>query len=157
MKNRGLSHSAGLVLAATLIAAAAAAQVRDLSPYKVVGGVGIYLGVLPSEMIRDRPGEQTDVTMHGGVPGGFHHHHVMVALFEGEGGKRITDARVLAKVAEVGLATDEKELEPMTVAGAMTYGNYFRMQSPGSYRISVQIRRPGSARPIEAQFEYRHD
>ena len=79
-----------------------------------------------------------------------------VALFDAATGKRITGAQVSARVSELGLSGTEKKLEPMTIAGAISYGNYFRMSGTGIYRIRVQVRRPGMAQAIEAEFEYSH-
>ncbi len=106
--------------------------------------------------IRDMFGEHRERSMHGGVPPGKHHHHVMVALFDEKTGNRITDATVTAYVAELGLAGHTKRLEPMPVADTVTYGNYFEMRVSVRYRISVQVRRPASARVVEAEFEYTH-
>jgi hypothetical protein len=46
-------------------------------------------------------------------------------------------------------------LDPMKIAGTVTYGNYFKMPSAGPYRIAVEVRRPGAAHMIEARFEYK--
>ena len=128
-----------------------------LDRYKVADGIGIYLGVIPTDLITDHPLEHTERTMHGGVPLGKHHHHVMVALFESKTGGRITDAEVKAHVREVGLAGQVKELEPMTIAGALTYGNYFELRYRARYVISIRVRRPGSPGVIETRFEYDHN
>ena len=50
----------------------------------------------------------------------------------------------------------KKALEPMAIAAAITYGNYFRMPGKGPYLISVQVHRPELPQVIEARFEYRH-
>ena len=114
----------------------------DVTRYKVVDGIGIYLGVVPTDLIMKHPMEHTERAMHGGVPLGKHHHHVMVALFESKTGDR--------------LAGHTKELEPMTIAGTVTYGNYFDLGVSGVYRILVRVRSPGLAHIIEAEFEYKH-
>ena len=128
----------------------------DLDRYKVADGIGIYLGLIPTDLIAVHPLEHTEDAMRGGIPLGEHHHHVMVALFEGKTSERITDAEVKASVREVGLAGRTKELEPMTIAGALTYGNFFELRSRTRYLISIQVRRPGSPRVIETRFEYDH-
>lgn len=128
----------------------------DVATHKVVNGVAIYLGVLPSEMILGHPHSHTEAEMHGGVPAGEHRYHVTVVLFDAATGKRITGAQVKARVSELGLSATEKKLEPMLIAGTISYGNYFTMSGTGIYRIQVQIRRPGVAQAIEAEFEYQH-
>lgn len=140
-----------------LMLLAQAALAADAGQYKVVDGIAIYWGVLPAEIIRGHVQEHPKSAMHGGVPPGEGYHHVIIALYDSQSRDRITDAEVTAKVEEVGhLAPSGKQLEPMTVAGTVTYANYFKMPVKGPYRISLQIRRPGSPRVIEAQFEYRH-
>jgi len=121
---------------------------------RVVDGIGIYIGIVPCELIQG-PERQ----MHGGVPAVKHCHHVMLALFDNASGKRIEDATVSARVREPGasgVSGTVKTLEPMAIAGAMTYGNFFIMPEPGPFLIDVQIQRPGSAHKTETQFEYRH-
>lgn len=123
---------------------------------KVVDGVAIYLGVMPAEIVQEHPEAHPERQMHRGTPSSKAYRHVVVALFDSTNGKRITDAQVTAKVAEISLAGSEKKLEPMNIADTITYGNYFPMSGAGPYRITVQIRRPGKTQPIKAVFEYRH-
>ncbi len=139
------------------ILATVAGQTRaDHSEYhKVVGGVVIDFGVASRHVIEDQANTHLG-RMHGGVPAGRKYHHFMVALFDEQTGNRITDAEVTAKVREVGLAWQRKKLEPMEIAGAMTYGNYFYLPSNATYRMQLEIRRPGVARVIKTQLEYVH-
>ena len=141
-------------IAALVLTAAFAA---DSSQHKVVHGVAIYLGVLPAEMILGHPGPHVEAEMHGGVPAGQHQHHVVVALFDNVTGKRISGAKVSARVHEINLAGAQKKLEPMLIAGTVSYGNYFNMPATNNpYRINVRIELPGVADVIEAQFDYQH-
>jgi len=128
----------------------------DNSRHQLVGGVNIYLGIFPAELIQGDDKQHLESEMHGGVPAGEHRYHVTVALFDAATGKRITGAQVKASVSELGLSGTEKKLERMTIADTISYGNYFRMSGTGIYRIRVQIRRPGMAQAIEAEFEYSH-
>jgi hypothetical protein len=80
----------------------------------------------------------------------------MIALFEEQTGKRITNAEVTASVQELGLAWQTKGLEPMEVAGALTYGNYFAMSADNIYSIRLKIRRPETPRVVEAQLQHVH-
>ncbi|MFH1820121.1 hypothetical protein [Thiobacillus sp.] len=141
-------------ISALLLSAAFAA---DSSQYKVVHGVAIYLGVLPAEMILGHPRAHTEAKMHGGVPAWQNQQHLVVALFNNATGKRITAAKVNADVAEIGLSGVQKKLEPMLIAGTVSYGNYFNMPVTNNpYRINVRVELPGVADVIEAQFDYRH-
>ena len=136
---------------------ASAAFAADTATHKVVHGVAIYLGVLPAEMILGHPKSHTEAEMHGGVPAGQHQQHVVVALFDQASGKRISGAKVSARVHEINLAGTQKKLEPMLIAGTVSYGNYFNMPAANNpYRIRVLIELPGVAGVIEAQFDYQH-
>lgn len=123
---------------------------------RVVDGVAIYLGVMPAEIIQGHPREHEEGRMHGGVPAGRHRDHLVLALFDDDSGERIEDAQVSAGVMELGLRGQWKTLEPMRIAGTITYGNYFDMPDEGTYHIRLRIRRPGSAGVIEAVFTHRH-
>lgn len=144
------------VLSITALAASAAFA-ADTATHKVVHGVAIYLGVLPAEMILGHPKSHSEAEMHGGVPAGQHQQHVVVALFDAATGKRIGGAKVSARVHEINLAGTQKKLEPMLIAGTVSYGNYFNMPATNNpYRINVRIELPGVADVIEAQFDYQH-
>jgi hypothetical protein len=112
---------------------------------------------MPSEMLLDRAEAGPEATMHGGPPGGKHAHHVVVALFEARTGERITDAAVHATVAEIGLGGRTKRLEPMPMADALTYGNYFEMRTKTRYRVILDITTPRLTRPLRATFEHDHE
>jgi hypothetical protein len=70
-------------------------------------------------------------------------------------GKHITEATIKARIAEPGLAGQEKELQPMKINDSVTFGNYFTMSGSGPHRITVSITRPGSGRAVQARFEHR--
>lgn len=129
----------------------------DTDTHKVVNGVAIYLGVIPAELILGHPKPHTEAEMHGGVPAGKHQQHIVVALFDNATGKRISGAKVSAQVHEIHLVGAQKKLEPMLIAGTVSYGNYFNMPASNNpYRIRVLIELPGVAGVIEAQFDYQH-
>lgn len=123
---------------------------------KTVGNVVIYLGLLPAEMIRGHPAQHPETSMHGGRPAGTYEYHVIVALFDARSGARITKADVSARVSEIGLAGEQKRLEPMEIAGTETYGSYFPMAGNGPFRIALTIRVPGEPQEIKTTFEHRH-
>ncbi len=50
---------------------------------------------------------------------------------------------------------EQEKLEPMTIAGTVTYGNYFNMSANNTYHIKVQIRRPGMP-DVDATFTHQH-
>lgn len=157
LRKRGfLGGVLGLALAAVLLLFSSAAFAADSSDYRTVDGLAIYYAVLPAEMIRGHPKGHPEAVMHGGVPAGKHVHHLMIAVFDGKSLERITDAQVTATVGEIGLGRTKIQLEPFTVADALTYGNYFEFSNLATYTIDIEIRRPGSPRAVETRFEYRH-
>lgn len=119
---------------------------------QVVDGIAIYFGMVPAELVRGHPREHPESGMHGGAPVG--ESHLMVALFDAKTGNRITEARIVANVTGDAGAKLEKRLEPMTVAGALTFGNYFYLSGSGPYRIDLQILLPGRSTPVRARFEW---
>ena len=145
-----------LVQAGSFALISGACLADDPVGYITTGGVEVYYAVLPAEMVRGYPKGSPEFEMHGGPPGGEHIHHVMVALFDGKTMERITNAKVMASVAEIGLAGTVKELEPMPIADAMTYGNYFYFYDLATYRITVEIHKPESGNVIKTSFEYKH-
>jgi len=145
-----------LLAAATGALPAPAAARDDPSSSRVVEGVAIYFGVTPAEMVQGHPKGHTEGQMHGGAPARGHRDHVVVALFDGATGKRIENAEVTANVVEIGLAGQWKKLEPMEIAGTITYGNYFDFPSRDAYHLIMRIHIPGRQRPIETRFEHRH-
>jgi hypothetical protein len=60
---------------------------------KIVNGWEIYLGVLSVEMVRGYPKEHAESSMHSGLVSGVEQYHVLIALFDSNTGKRITELR----------------------------------------------------------------
>lgn len=149
-------HVVRLGLAAFLLLVSNAAYAADSSGYTTVDGVLVYYAIVPAEIVRNfRPGS-AEAEMHGGVPGGKHVHHIQVAAFDAESNERITDARVTASIAELGLAGQTIVLEPFLVDDVLTYGGYFEFSKLAAYGIDVRIERPGVATATRTRFEYRH-
>lgn len=121
----------------------------------VVEGVTVYLGVLPSEMIRGHSIGHPEASMHGGLSSGRGEHHVLISLFDANG-TRLENMEVQAKVGEVGLSATKKPLEPMQIVGTVTYGNFFSMPKPGPYSIELDWRVKGEKKWLHAVFIYRH-
>lgn len=159
MKTQLVRREAAALFALVLLAVSTAVLAQDKGHAHVIDGVSVYLGVIPAELISNEyPQAAPERRMHGGVPAGDHWHHVMVVAYDDTSGQRITDARVSARVwapEEVNLPIQEKPLEPMTIAGADTYGNYFHMPGTSLYFIQVKIDRPGHI-PIVTTFKYYH-
>ncbi len=139
-------------LLAALLGVALSVSAAERGYRQVVDGVAIYFGIMPAQLVRGHPPEHPEGQMHGGAPVG--ENHIMVALFEEKTGKRLSGAAVTATITGPGRFKAEKKLEPMVIAGSMSYGNYFYMLGPGPYRIKLTIRLPGAAREIRATFTW---
>lgn len=110
--------------------------------HQSVGGVEIYLGVIPVELVR---GQQYmgHEDMHGGVPTSRTAYHLVAALFEEKSGLRLTEVNVAALVVSPEFPASKKDLEPMEISGVVTYGNYFSMSKHVPNRIALTIELPG--------------
>ena len=139
-------------VATALLSVAVTALAVDTTYHRVVGGVAIYFGILPAELVRGHPPGHPESGMHGGVPVG--ENHLTVALFKDKTGVRITRAKVSATITGPDSFKVTKKLEPMIIAGNATYGNYFSMPGPGPYRIVLHIQAPDVRESIEAVFAW---
>ncbi|MBX3497700.1 MAG: hypothetical protein KF769_15810 [Parvibaculum sp.] len=135
------------------MAAPAAAAPND--SHKVEHGLAVYIGVLPAAMIQGHAVDHEKTPMHGGVPRGRNAHHLTVAIFDARTGSRIENASVQARVFPLGLAGTTRTLNPMTIVGTVTYGNYFAL-ADGPYRIRLAISLPGQSQPVNMEFDYDH-
>jgi len=154
---QGRRSSLFIIAAALALLLPASQASANSAGYLVDHGVAFYYALFPAEMIREREKHEQQAAMHGGAPSARHAYHLMVALFDAATSRRITDAEVTAKVVEVGLAGEEKKLESMTVAGAVTYGNYFTLTPNTNYRIRVTVKTPSSAEPARIEFPFKHE
>ena len=121
---------------------------------KSAGGLTVYLGVVPAEIVKGPGPHSAERPMHGGSPRGRHEHHIVVAVYDTVSKVRITNATVSAKVSGLGLSGPRKTLEPMTVADTVTYGAFFDMTAD-LYTIRVTVQRPGS-QPAVFDFKFDH-
>ena len=143
------------VLALLLALPAAYAEVLQQPLRK--DGLMIYYGVLPAKLVAPGDLSVADTHMTPGGARGAGSHHVVIALFDEATGKRLPNATVRASVQPLGGATEEKPLEPMQIAGTVTFGNFFRMDADMPYVIHLRIRRPGGASAeVEVSVPYRH-
>jgi hypothetical protein len=135
---------------------AALAQVGPEGGVRRIGGLVVYLGVIPAAVARGHAPAHPEREMHGGVPSGRHAYHLVVAAFDAASGARIEPASVIATVQGLGhVERTQLPFEPMTIAGASSFGGYVSLPSSDTYQIMIEINRPG-ARPARAEFTYRH-
>jgi hypothetical protein len=123
---------------------------------KTAGGLTVYLGVVPAEMIRGPSPHSAEQPMHGGAPRHRHQYHIAAAVFDAVTNARISDATVTAQVSGLGLSGTTKTLEPMQIADTITYGGFFDLPGADLYTIRLMIQRPGSRRPVVLDFKYDH-
>lgn len=153
MFDKLLRKSFGLLLVIGLAGPGAAAA-AEAGRHQLVGGIDIYYGIVPAQVAGKHPTTHEEKTMHGGVPVKKDEYHLIVALYD-KSGARITDAQVRATVGELGMAGTRKKLEPMRIEDTMSFGNYFVLRGEGPYRIAIEVKLPGAAKPVEALFDYR--
>ena len=144
----------GALIAASVVAWPANAAGDGL--YQSASGVEAFIGMVPAEITKGHAPTGPEGAMHGEVPTGGHQYHLIAAVFDAKTGARISNAAVTAQASGVGLAGPEKVLEPMTIAGTITYGAYFDLPGLDLYTIVLTIRRPGAAQPITLKFTYDH-
>jgi len=148
-----------MLLVASVLALSSAKR-AEAEEYKTAGGLAVYLGVVPAELVKGPRQHSADQPMHGGTPMGSHEYHVVVAVYDSVSNMRITDATVTAKVSGLGLAGPQKTLEQMKVPGTIadgdniTYGAFFNLTSD-IYTFQVSVRRPGT-QPVMLEFKYDH-
>jgi len=140
----------------TASASVAAPVVRD-GNHKVVGGMDVYLGIVPTSALRvQQPSASQTQRMHGGIPRGKDNYHVNVSLFDSKTKAEITDANVEVTAEDPVMGGETKKLETMVFNNDISYGNYFHMPGKNPYRITVRITTPGAPHPATAEFDFTH-
>ena len=132
----------------------AAAAETDL--WKTAGGLSVYLGVMPAEIVKGLPSASTtERPMHGGIPKGAHEYHFVAAVFDAASSARVSDSVVTAEVFGLGLSGSKKKLEPMQIAGTRTYGSFVDLPGLDLYTVKLTVERSGAS-PTVLQFIYDH-
>jgi hypothetical protein len=149
------SRYRGWLLSALALAASIAVPAHAENS-QTVNGYTVYLGVVPAEIVKGHEPGHPEREMHGGAPTRSRQYHVLIVIFETASGKRVTDARLVARVSEPGLAPMQKKLEPMEISGAMSFGNYFAMGGAGPYSIKLAIELPATQRKLDTEFRNIH-
>jgi hypothetical protein len=122
------------------------------------GGLTIYLGVVPAEIVKGPPKHVNlskgphDYQISSKSP---HEYHVVAAIFDAKSGERISDAAVTAEVSGLGLSGSKEKLEPMQIAGTTAYGGFFDLPGSDLYTVKLTVERTGAS-PVDLQFKYDH-
>ena len=139
----------GLISSGAVIAA-------ETDQSKTAGGLTVYLGVVPAEIVKGlATSGNAERPMHGRIPKGPHEYHIVAAVFDAASGARVSDADVTAEVSGLGLSGSKKKLEPMQIAGTTTYGGFFDLPGFDLYTVKLTVER-GGASPAVLQFKYDH-
>ena len=143
--------NAGLLLAFSTLSAAAATEYE-----KHADGLAVYMGVLPTQVLRGNADAGHLAGMHGGLPSGSGSHHLVLAIYDERTKRQVEGAEVAATVTPLGFGPARRRLEPMSIGTSATYGNFFPMSGAGPYTVQVSIHVPGQSRTTELQFNYSH-
>jgi hypothetical protein len=157
-KSRQLKSCLGIAvvaMCAMILSLSRAVTVEDPS-YKTAGGLAVYVGVVPAEIVKGHPSDHAEGMMHGRAPPGRHQYHLVAALFDMATGARVLRASVTAQVSGLGLAGPTFNLEPMEIAGTTTFGGFVRLPGSDLYTIRLTIQRNGEPRPVVLDFKYDH-
>jgi hypothetical protein len=157
MTQAGLRKAAAAItfgyLSLLVIGTAMAANSGEV---KTSGGLTVYLGVVPAEIVKGPPPHSAERPMHSRIPRGPHEYHMVTAIFDAATGTRVSDASVSAQLSGVGLSGERKNLEPMQLSGTITYGAFFSLPGRDLYTIRLAIMRPGARQPVTIDFRYDH-
>lgn len=141
-----------LLAAATLLPVTLQAQPAHSA--QQTGGLLFHYGIVPAEVVLGHAEGHAEREMHRGQ-GKRGTSHIVVALFEAAGGRRIADADVILHLALADGSSVTTKLEPMAIAGQPGYGGFVSMATPGVYRLRFDARRPGVTAIARAEFEHR--
>jgi hypothetical protein len=125
----------------------------DSSLSRSIDGIDIHMGITHAQAV----GQDTTAQKMGMMKGlRGKRHHVTVALFDSQTGQRITDAKVVAMVGEMGLSSNQKRLKPEKYGEAVSYGRDFYINKEGPYWVDLKITRNGSKQATMTRFEWKH-
>lgn len=117
--------------------------------HQTVDGLSVYFGVIPAQLI----GGHGSMHSTRGMKHGKYTYHILIAVFDDNSGKRITDAMVKATVTSLNTKGETKRLEPMH-GDLLSYGNFFELTETTPYTIKVEIRRTDNKARSLAEFTF---
>jgi hypothetical protein len=122
---------------------------------QTAGGLTVYLGVVPAEIIKGPPPHSAEPPMHGRIPRGAHEYHFVAAVFDAVTGTRVFNAAVTAQVSGLGLSGTKKKLEDGN-RRHNNVGGFFDLPGFDLYTVKLTVERPGGAPPVILEFKYDH-
>ncbi len=117
--------------------------------HQTVDGLSVYFGAIPAQLI----GGHGSMHRTRGVNHGKYTYHILVAIFDNNSGKRITDAMVKATVISLNTKGETKRLEPMH-GDLLSYGNFFELTETTPYTIKVEIRQTDKTAKSLTEFTF---
>ena len=135
-----------------------AAIAAETEQSTTAGGLTVYLGVVPAEIVKGPP---THVLLSKGpheydiMSKNPHDYQIVAAIFDAASGERVSHVIVTAEVFGLGLSGSKKQLEPMQIAGTATYGGFFDLPGSDLYTVKLTVERSGT-NPAVLQFKYDH-
>ena len=135
-----------------------AAIAAETEQSKTAGGLTVYLGVMPAEIVKGPPKHVNlskgphDYQISSKSP---HEYHVVAAVFDAKSSERISDAVVTAEVSGLGLSGSKEKLDPMPIAGTTAYGGFFELPGYDLYTVRLTVERTGAS-PVDLQFKSDH-
>jgi uncharacterized protein involved in high-affinity Fe2+ transport len=147
------SHRLAIAVGAAVLAGAA---LSACAPRASEGQSQVVEGLkLDYEIVAAHPTDHAETTMHGGVPSDPRY-HVVLRVADAGSGQRVTDAQVSMEVFGPGHpGVNTSRMDPMTVNGQQTYGQYVVLPLEGTYQLKFEVRRPGQHRSMAARFVLR--
>jgi hypothetical protein len=125
---------------------------------KTAGGLTVYLGVVPAEIVKGPPSHVLlskgphDYQVSSKSP---HDYQIVAAIFDATSGERVSNVVVTAEVSGLGLSGGKKQLEPMQIAGTANYGGFFDLPGSDLYTLTLTVERSG-INPAVLEFKYDH-
>lgn len=114
----------------------------DDPTHKSIGGVDIFIGIVPAEIIKGR-NLAKEMNMHGGNIRGGNLYHLVVALFDTKTRERISEANIKANISVPGSSGSTKKLEKMEINNTVSFGNYYAFPKTAPYYIGLTLDIPG--------------
>ena len=124
-------------------------QASDANLSRSVDGIDIYMGITHANNTEAM--NVKELGMIQKIKG--KKHHITVALFDKASGARITDAKVMAVIGEMGLSSNRKKLKQEKYGDAVSYGRDFYLSKEGPYWIDLNIKRNGATQTLQYNIE----
>lgn len=123
--------------------------------HKTIAGTEIFFGVMPASAIRaSQPAPGQGGITKVSVPSGRDQYHLNISLADARSGAAVADAKVTLRVSD-GMSVQSKTLHAVAANNKVSYGEFFKLASGSAYNVQAQVVRPGLAKPIVTNFEYR--